>query len=79
MKVRVFTTFAILAALLCADHALAQQRGRGRKRGSRTPDKLKEGQAAPDFTLKSPDGKRTFKLSSFKGKKPVVLIFGSYT
>ena len=34
---------------------------------------------APDFTLKSPDGKTTITLSSFKGKKPVALIFGSFT
>ena len=34
---------------------------------------------APDFTLKSPDGKTTITLSSFQGKKPVALIFGSFT
>lgn len=34
---------------------------------------------APDFTLKSPDGKTTITLSDFKDKKPVVLIFGSFT
>jgi hypothetical protein len=34
---------------------------------------------APDFTLKSPDGKTTITLSDFKGKKPVALIFGNFT
>jgi hypothetical protein len=34
---------------------------------------------APDFTLKSPDGKTTFTLSAFKDKKPVAIIFGSFT
>lgn len=34
---------------------------------------------APDFTLKSPDEKTTITLSDFKGKKPVALIFGSFT
>lgn len=34
---------------------------------------------APDFTLKSPDGKTTITLSEFRGKKPVALIFGSFT
>jgi hypothetical protein len=34
---------------------------------------------APDFTLKSPDGKTTITLSDSKGKKPVVLVFGSFT
>ena len=37
------------------------------------------GQKAPDFTLKSLDGKKTIRLSDYKGKKPVVLVFGSYT
>lgn len=37
------------------------------------------GDEAPDFELQSPDGKNTIKLSSFQGKKPVVLIFGCFT
>ena len=40
---------------------------------------LQIGDAAPDFTLKSPDGAAQVGLSSFRGAKPVVLIFGSYT
>lgn len=32
------------------------------------------GEAAPDFELKNSQGK-SFKLSSFKGKKPVVVFF----
>lgn len=37
------------------------------------------GDRAPDFTLSSPDGKETIRLSDFRGKKPVVLVFGSFT
>jgi hypothetical protein len=37
------------------------------------------GQDAPDFSLKTLDGKKIVKLSDFQGKKPVVLVFGSYT
>ena len=48
-------------------------------RGERHEDKLKEGDPAPDFSLPLADGKQEVKLSSFRGKKPVVLIFGSYT
>jgi hypothetical protein len=48
-------------------------------KGERKTAKLRAGDIAPDFTL--PDLKKTkeVKLSSFKDKKPVVLIFGSYT
>ncbi len=48
-------------------------------RGERHPDKLKVGDAAPDFTLPDPTGKNMLKLSDFQGKKPVVMIFGSHT
>ena len=37
------------------------------------------GQEAPDFALRTLEGDRTVKLSDFRGKKPVVLVFGSYT
>jgi hypothetical protein len=40
---------------------------------------LQVGDAAPDFALKSVDGASQVRLSSFRGQKPVVLIFGSYT
>jgi hypothetical protein len=39
----------------------------------------KVGDPAPDFTRKSPDGKQTVRLADFHGKKPVVLVFGSFT
>jgi hypothetical protein len=45
----------------------------------RQKDKLAVSDAAPDFTLKDLSGKNDIKLSSLKGKKPVVLIFGSCT
>ena len=37
------------------------------------------GDIAPDFLLESPDHKSSFRLSSLRGEKPVVLVFGSYT
>jgi hypothetical protein len=40
---------------------------------------LKVGDAAPDFSLETYDRKSRVQLSSFRGKKPVVLVFGSYT
>ncbi len=40
---------------------------------------LSAGDMAPDFRLSTPDKKAQVELSSFRGHKPVVLIFGSYT
>ena len=37
------------------------------------------GEIAPDFELRSPNGLTSVRLSSFRGDKPVVLIFGSFT
>jgi hypothetical protein len=34
---------------------------------------------APDFTVRTEDGKKEIALSQFRGKKPVVLVFGSFT
>jgi hypothetical protein len=45
--------------------------------GKRVPPAV--GTMAPDFELKTKDGKSKVKLSAFRGKKPVALIFGSFT
>lgn len=53
-----------------------------RRRSARPPESQlpRRGDPAPDFNLPYPgDRKGTVRLSSFQGKKPVALIFGSYT
>ena len=40
---------------------------------------LQTGDAAPDFRLPLLDGSESVALSSFRGNRPVVLVFGSYT
>jgi peroxiredoxin len=40
---------------------------------------LAVGDTAPDFKLSQLNTKDTVQLSSFSNKRPVVLIFGSYT
>jgi len=40
---------------------------------------LSVGERAPDFALDTPDKARTVRLADFAGKRPVVLVFGSYT
>ena len=37
------------------------------------------GDMAPDFRLPTLDHRATVELSSFRGDRPVVLVFGSYT
>lgn len=39
----------------------------------------KAGDLAPDFNLSDATGKISVRLSDFRGKKPVALVFGSYT
>ena len=39
----------------------------------------KVGDLAPDFELQDPDGNVRIRLSDFRGKRPVALVFGSYT
>ncbi len=77
-----------LAVIICmgllADSIVAQPpnrdaRGKGLRRGARPDGKYNVGDLAPDFTLSSLDGKRKVRLSRFRGKRPVALIFGSYT
>jgi hypothetical protein len=40
---------------------------------------LNVGAQAPDFSLETFDKRAQVRLSDFRGKKPVVLVFGSYT
>ena len=39
----------------------------------------KVGDLAPDFEVYDSKGEDSIRLSDFQGKKPVVLIFGSFT
>ena len=57
-------------------------RSRDRQRNGRqvrSDNAPKVGDTAPTFKLKSLDGRSETDLADFKGKKPVVLFFGSYT
>lgn len=37
------------------------------------------GDEAPDFELKDVNGENSVRLSDYQGRKPVALIFGSFT
>lgn len=47
-----------------------------KKHDARAP---RVGDMAPDFELSDVDGQNPTRLSSFRGDKPVALIFGSFT
>ena len=72
---------------LAGENGRKSGRGRNRVRGRRQRkiDRFtnarapKPGDVAPDFNLKPADSKKRVRLSSFRRKKPVALIFGSYT
>lgn len=56
-----------------------QRREAQRGQSMRGDSGLKVGEAAPTFVLKSLDGKSETNLSDYRHRKPVVLLFGSYT
>lgn len=62
--------------MLKAIRARNQQRAWQKQYDSLAP---KVGDVAQDFELYDANGKNSIRLSDFKGKKPVALIFGSYT
>lgn len=73
-----------ILAVFTLNMPLAEAQGRrggpGKSKIDRREDgTLKKGQKAPDFNLEKVGSKKKVKLSTFRGKKPVVLIFGSYT
>jgi len=41
--------------------------------------RLQVGDPAPAFALPAPDKTKTIQLASFRGTRPVVLVFGSYS
>ena len=69
----------VMALLSAATFTFAQRAAQQRPGNLSMPTRLQVGDAAPDFKLKTKDGSREVQLSSFKGKRPVVLVFGSYT
>jgi cytochrome oxidase Cu insertion factor (SCO1/SenC/PrrC family) len=68
---------ALLAVSLAASTAMGQSK-LGPKDGEGLPaadlDRIKAGDAAPDFTLEDQDGKPVT-LSDYRSKKTVVLVF----
>ena len=82
--VAVLSVVAVVAVSM--SRAEAEQRGRAVRPSAPTAAQgqqpregaLKPGDLSPDFTLEARGG-GPITLSSFRGRQPVALVFGSYT
>jgi hypothetical protein len=71
VDMRILVPF-LLTAVLVSAQALDPRTGR-------SEGKLKPGDAAPGFSLKHSGKETRVSLEQFRGKRPVALVFGSYT
>ena len=55
---------------------MRQEKEWQKKHNSTAP---KKGSLAPDFELFDTDGTSSFRLSDYRDKKPVALVFGSFS
>jgi len=70
----------LVVALAFTLPLLAQPQGREwAQKNGRGEGRLQVGAAAPDFTLAKAKSSKTVQLSKLTRKRPVALIFGSYT
>lgn len=81
-----FVRLTVIAGLAAAStRAQSGADDAARRPSARPPDSQPAqrapavGEAAPDFTLKSRDGKQEITRSKFQADRPLVLIFGSFT
>jgi hypothetical protein len=83
---RITVLVIVAVAVVWTGGVDARQRGRAARPSApaATPEQLpregglRPGDAAPDFTLDARGG-GSITLSSFRGRQPVALVFGSYT
>jgi len=83
-KITMMTAGLALGAVLCSPTVFAQPGGGAKGSGKvserpKRPAPLIIGEKAPLFALKSLDGKSETDVSSFRGQRPIILFFGSYT
>jgi cytochrome oxidase Cu insertion factor (SCO1/SenC/PrrC family) len=71
---RAIRLFAVACLL-----AMSAQPQKGAAPQPPSEGKLAVGDLAPDFELTVRGGEQKVRLSSFRGRRPVALVFGSYT
>jgi hypothetical protein len=70
----------LAAAATLTTPAWSQNPGQGKAKGERPQEgKLQPGDEAPNFKLRRLNAAEEVELASFRGQRPVVLVFGSYT
>ena len=74
-----FAVFVLAAAMLPAQPQEQEANKAWAKEMGRGDGSLQPGDLAPDFKLRKAKSKESVRLSKFRGKKPVALVFGSYT
>ena len=74
-----FAAALLLCAALAPGQAPPPQAQAVMKEMGHGEGKLTPGDLAPDFSLKKVKSDETVRLSAFRGKKPVALLFGSLT
>jgi len=83
MKYLKFFLLAVLTLLVFSKSVFSQHSKSQKKIMKQMRNKddgaPKVGEVAPPIKLKSLNGKEEWELANFKGKKPVVIFFGSYT
>jgi len=73
------TILILLMASSAAGPVSADEDATDMRKKRNFSDALKVGDVAPLFALKALHGEETFALEDSRGKRPVVLFFGSYT
>ena len=73
--------FFVISILVVTGWSVADEpaKRKGHRRGMREDNAPKVGDVAPTFKLFTLDGEDETDLESFRGEKPMVLFFGSYT
>ncbi len=78
LVLRLLLTIGLLFVFAIPVAAQGKPRGVRGARPDRKPAP-QVGETSPAFELKTLDGKTTVELENYRGKQPVILIFGSYT
>jgi hypothetical protein len=76
---RIVAAFTLATVLYLPAQDPRERANEDLKKFGRGEGRLKPGDPAAGFTLKKHRSEQTVSLASYKGNKPVALVFGSFT